>query len=88
MKTWAHVGLAVQFLALIRCLSEYFRLKYVQGPAFDRVGAELFVQGALVAAICCALGVLAYALNKFRLVTVFAIATVIVLLVVKFTWRP
>ena len=87
-RTWAHFGLAIQFLALIRCLLEYFRLKYVDGPAFDRVAAELFVQGAMLAAILCALGVLAYTLNKPRIVAGLAVATVIALLILKITWLP
>ena len=81
--TWAHVGMGVQFLALIRCLAEYFRLKHVQGASFDAVAAELFIEGALIASVLCAASVFAYVLRKPRWVVGLALLTVAALLVLK-----
>ena len=80
---WAHAGLLVQFLALIRCLAEYFRLKHVQGTAFDPAGAELFIEGALVASILCAASVFAYVRRRPKWVIGLALLTVAAWLVLK-----
>ena len=76
-------ALVVQFLALIRCLIEYFRLKYVHGAAFEPASAELFIEGALIASILCAGSVFAYVRRKPWWVVGLAILTVVALLVLK-----
>lgn len=80
---WAHAGLVVQFLALIRCLVEYFRLKHMQGAAFDPATAEIFIEGALIASFLCAASVFAYVRRKPWWVVGLAILTVVALLVLK-----
>jgi hypothetical protein len=50
-KTAAQIGIGVQFAALIRCLGEFYRLKYTLGPAFTIARVEPFILGSLVTAI-------------------------------------
>lgn len=82
-RTHAHIGLAIQFLALIRCIGEYFRLKYVQGDAFDLDVAEVFLMAAMCVSVLLGLGVLAYTLQRPRITTVLAVLTVAILLAMK-----
>ena len=39
----AKLSISAQFLPLVRCLAEYFRLKLVAGPAFAPASAEPFI---------------------------------------------
>jgi hypothetical protein len=78
----ARLGIVVQFLALIRCLAEYFRLKYMAGGAFRPEVAEPFILGAVVAAVFCLLAVLLYFFGRWRgslVVTILSIASLFVL---------
>ncbi|MEO8588381.1 MAG: hypothetical protein ABI432_03355 [Flavobacteriales bacterium] len=84
-EPWARVGLVVQFLALIRCLGEYFRLKHVQGPAFIAADAEIFILAALVMAVFTAAAVAAYIFHRPRWTAVLAVLSVITLMVMKAT---
>ncbi|MEO8734372.1 MAG: hypothetical protein ABI373_08575 [Flavobacteriales bacterium] len=81
--TCAHIALIVQFLALIRCLVEYFRLKHDQGASFDTAGAELFIEGALITSVLCAAAVFAYVRGRPWWVVALAILTVAALLLLK-----
>lgn len=84
-EPWARLGLAVQFLALIRCLGEYLRLKQVQGLAFVAADAEIFIVAALVVAVLTAASVAAYVLDRRKLTAALAALTVVVLLFMKGT---
>lgn len=80
---WARIAILVQFLALIRCLAEYFRLQYVLRDRFSLAVAEPFVGAALFTAVLCACAVLLYFAGRYRLVVSAAVLNVIVLLVYK-----
>lgn len=84
-KMHAHIGLTAQFLALIRCLGEYFRLKHVQGAAFDPVASEVFILAGLVTSVLTAASVAAYILHRPKWTTALAVITVMALLVMKAT---
>ena len=71
-------GIAVLFLALIRGLDEYFRLKQVQGVRFVPADAEVFVLAALIVAVLTSIGVAALLLRRPR----WSIACA------TFPWRP
>ncbi|MEO8068998.1 MAG: hypothetical protein ABI599_14980 [Flavobacteriales bacterium] len=77
--------MAVQFLALIRCLGEYFRLKHVQGPAFIAADAEIFILAALVMAFFTAAAVAAYVFKRPWWTSVLAVISVITLVIMKAT---
>ena len=81
----ARIGICVQFAALIRCLSEYFRLRWVLGPSLTLGRVEPFVLGALVASVGALIAVLFYFWEKYLLVVATSAVTVAVLLVLRFT---
>ena len=63
---WARLGITVQFLALVRCLGEYFRLKQTQRPDLAPVSIEPFITGALITALLCWLAVTLYFFGRHR----------------------
>jgi len=88
MKSWpvertAKLGIAVQFLALIRTLSEYFRLKHSYGPALSAAAIEPYITGGLIAAICTASAVGLYFFSRYRTAILVSVATVVALLIYK-----
>src|SRR6266849_1356347 len=88
MKNWpaeriAKLGIAVQFLALIRTLSEYFRLKHAYGPALSVAAIDPYIKGSLIAALCTAVAVGFYFFAKYRAAVLVSGATVIILLIYK-----
>jgi hypothetical protein len=82
-ERWAKIGITIQFLALVRILAEYFRLKYVQGPRFSLALAEPFITGALLDALLCWLAVTLFFFRRYGSSLVVAVATVIVLFLYK-----
>lgn len=81
----AQIAIVIQFAALIRCLGEYFRLKYFVTEKFSFVHVEPFVIGAVVTAILALAAVLFYFAEKYPLTTVVASLNVIILFVLRFT---
>ena len=53
----AQIGITVQFLALVRTLAEFYRLRAAHGPALTVPGIAPFVGGSMLAALCTWLGV-------------------------------
>lgn len=56
-ERWAKLGITVQFLALVRTLGEYFRLRALYGLGLTIDQIELYVVGAFIAALLCWLAV-------------------------------
>ncbi len=81
---WARIGITIQFLALVRTLAEYFRLKHVRLGHFTLSTGEPYVVGALIAAVLCWVAVSLYFLRRYRSSAAVAGATVLVLLVYRF----
>jgi hypothetical protein len=81
----AQVGITIQFVALIRCLGEFFRLKYFVAEKFSIVHIEPFVIGAGVTAILALVGILFYFAEKYPLTAVVASLNVIILFILRFT---
>ena len=79
----AKIAILLQFAALIRCLAEYFRLKWVLGSAFTLARIEPFVVGGLVAAIGGLIAVLLYFVQKYVVTTVTGGITIVILLVLR-----
>ncbi|MGB7135829.1 MAG: hypothetical protein WBD46_11115 [Acidobacteriaceae bacterium] len=84
-ERWAQIGITIQFLIVVRTLSEIFRLRHVHGANFAAAAAMPFVGGALVAACFCWASVTLYFFRRFRLSAWIAAATVAVLLAYKIT---
>ncbi len=79
----AKIGITVQFLALVRLLGEYFRLKSVHGAALSVADVEPYITGASIAAILGWLAVVLFFAQKYVGAVVVSVATVIALLVYK-----
>ncbi len=83
-EQWAKIGIAVQFLALVRTLAEYFRLKHVDGAMLTLAMVDPYITGALICALLCALSVALFFVRRFSLSAIVSAATVVVLLIYKF----
>ena len=83
-EQWAKIGITVQFLALVRTLGEYFRLKYTHGAQLSLARVEPFVTGALLSALLCWLAVVLFFFRRYRSAFVVSAATVLVLLIYRF----
>ena len=81
----AQIGVIVQFAALIRCLGEYFRLKYFVGAGFSLPLVEPFVLGALVCALLALVGILFYFSENYKTTVAIAALNVGILLILRFT---
>jgi hypothetical protein len=85
LRLWARIGIGIQFAALIRCLGEYFRLKYFLAEKFSIIHVQPFIIGALVTAILVLVGILFYFAEKFRRTAITAAVNVVLLFVLRFT---
>lgn len=83
IRHWAMIGIGVQFLALIRCLAEIWRLRYTEGPNFSLERALDFVNGGLMAAVFCLIAVLLFFFGKFKWAVAVAVLTVVCLFIYK-----
>jgi hypothetical protein len=79
----AQVGIAAQFLALIRTLAEFFRLRSEQGSALTIPDIAPYVTGALMAAIGTAVAVGCYFMGRNRLAAGASGLTIAVLFAYK-----
>jgi hypothetical protein len=79
----AQIAVTVQFLALVRTLLEFFRLKSLEGPAFTLSLGEPYLIGGVIAAICTWLGVTAYMLNRYMVTAMIGASMIVILIVYK-----
>ncbi len=85
IRKLAQIGIVVQFAALIRCLGEYFRLKYFVVDKFSMVRVEPFIIGALVTAVLALVAILFYFAEKYQLSAITSAINVVILFVLRFT---
>lgn len=85
-ERWAKVGITIQFLALVRILAEYFRLRHVSGAPLPASAVDDWVAGALIAAVPCWIAVTLFFFRRYRASVATAILTVAALLVYKLVW--
>ena len=83
-ERWAQLGIGVQFLALVRILGEYFRLKHAYGAGMSLAIAEPLIRGALADAALCFAAVLLFFLKLYRSALLISVATLVLLLIYKF----
>lgn len=75
----------VPFAALIRCRAEYFRLKWLLGPAFTLARIQPFIFGRIGRGDRRALvAVIFYFADKDALTVLTAVVTVVALLALRF----
>jgi hypothetical protein len=82
-ETLARFGIFVQFMALIRCLLEYFRLKSIHGGALTMAAVEPFIAGSLIATLGAWIAVICYFLRWYKTVVAVSAGTVVILLAYK-----
>ncbi len=87
-RRWAYLGLGAQFLALVRILAEYFRLRHGLGPALTFRMVDPFIGGALLDAALLGASVGFALAGRYRVTVALAVVTVAALLVIRFTWLP
>jgi len=83
-RTWARIGIVVQFLALLRILAQYLWLEAHSAAAFTAASGHPWVVGALLTATLALATVLLYFGGRFRAAAAVAGLTVAVLLVYRF----
>jgi hypothetical protein len=79
----AEVAISVLFLALLRALSEYYRLEYTRGSALTLAEVAPFITGALMAALGLWAAVIAYFVERYRLAIGIVGAVISAMLIYK-----
>jgi len=82
-ETIAKIGIIVQFMAFVRCLFEYFRLKSIHGAALTAAAVEPFIAGSLIAAIGAWIAVVCFFLRWYKTAIVVSSGTVVILATYK-----
>jgi hypothetical protein len=83
-ERWAQIGIVIQFLALLRCLAEVFRLQALRGAELQIPEIRPFVTAATIAAVLGLVAVLLYFMRRFSGVLGVAALTFVAMLVYKF----
>jgi hypothetical protein len=83
VRRFAVVGIAAQFLALVRILSEVFRIKHFDVARYGLVELEPFIGAALFTAVLVALAVATFALGRVRVALTIAVFNIVALFVYK-----
>jgi len=83
MKKAARIGIVIVFLALIRCLAEFFRRENMSGVQLTISTIKPYILGALVCAVSCLLMTIGLFYSKNRLIVIIAVLTIVVLCVIK-----
>src|SRR3954464_7709523 len=79
----SELAITVLFLALIRTLAEYYRLRYVRGPALSLAEVAPYITGGLMAALGAWAAVVAYFFGRPRVATGIVLAAIAAMLVYK-----
>ena len=77
------MGITAQFLALVRILSEVFRIKYFDVARYTLAGLEPFIGATLLTAVLVALAVATFALGRERIALTIAVFNIVALFVYK-----
>jgi hypothetical protein len=79
----AWLAVAAQFLALVRILSEIFRIRHFEPARYTLPGIEPFIGTALFTSCCVAVTVGLCAIGRLRSAIAIATVNILVLLVYK-----
>lgn len=71
------------FLALVRTLAEYYRLRYVRGTALGLADVAPYITGGLMAAVGAWAAVVAYFFGRYRVAIGVVVVVVVAMLVYK-----
>lgn len=83
----AKISLLIVFLALIRSIGEFFRLRYVHGTALTIEMVRPFMAAAMVCAVSLMFMNVLFFYSKFRWVTLLAFVAVGVLFFLKYYYQ-
>jgi hypothetical protein len=87
-RRWAKLGITLQFLALVRCLGEVYRLRYLRGHALVLADVQPYIAGALVAAVLAWAAVTLFFFARYRAAAAVAVLTVVALVALKLLLHP
>jgi hypothetical protein len=79
----SQIGLGILLLIIVRCLGEFFRLRYLEGGALTIAAVVPYIGAALATAIVLAAALVAHANGYYRAVAGSTVATVLLLLAYK-----
>src|SRR3954463_11721864 len=79
----SELAICVLFLALVRTLAEYHRLRYVRGAALTLGDVGPYITGALIASIGAWLAVVTYFVGRHKLATGIVVAVIVAMLAYK-----
>jgi hypothetical protein len=82
-KRIAHIFIVIIFLALIRCLFEFYRLEYLLKENLTVTIIKPFILGALIASISALVMIILYFLSNYKSVPFVGIVAIVLLLIVK-----
>jgi len=77
------IAIVVIFLALIRCVSEPFRLQYYSTKALTLVDIKPFLVGSLVTSLALLIMTILSFFGKYKIINATCILTIVVLLIIK-----
>lgn len=79
----SQLAITVLFLALIRTLAEYYRLRYVRGTALGMPEVAPYITGGLMASVGAWAAVVAYFIGRYRVAIGIVVAVVMAMIVYK-----
>jgi hypothetical protein len=77
------IAIVIIFLALIRCVSEPFRLQYYSEKALTFADIKPFLIGSLVTSLALLIMTILSFLGKYKIINATCILTIVVLLIIK-----
>jgi hypothetical protein len=77
------IAIVIIFLALIRCVSEPFRLQYYSTKTLTFEDIKPFLIGALVTSLALLLMTIIFLYGKYKIIIGTCILTIVVLLIIK-----
>ncbi len=80
------IATAIIFLALIRCISEPFRLQYYSATPLNFADIKPFLVGSLVAAPALFVMTILFYFGRHRMIIAICILTIVILLIVKWSY--
>jgi hypothetical protein len=80
-------AILIIFLALVRCISEFFRLQAIRENELTIAEIKPFIIGALICAVSLLGMFILYLFKRYRIVVVLMVLTIAVMLFVKFRFN-
>ena len=81
------IATVIIFLALIRCVSEPFRLQYFSAKALTFVDIKPFLIGSLVTSLALLIMTILSFFRKYKFINATCILTIVLLLIIKRIYR-